>query len=419
MKVGDRLAIKSTAVRKLGLPFEYAGATASLMRVKVTGTIIANHEDGRSVEVEWDEPFDPPREWYFYTQRSTIWKLRKDDERARRLIRFAFYGADQDYAYFLGNRIPDGPEVVFDAGDGEVAVEQAPPYDIADLMAEGVFLEEVQIEQWLRNLRLKKNLILQGAPGVGKTFLALRLAYVLMQAKDKNRVTLVQFHPSYSYEDFVRGYRPTAEVGKFGLVDGPFLEICKKATADRDREYVLIIDEVNRGNISQIFGELIMLLEADKRGPEYAVSPLYRKTEQEEMQIPSNLYIIGTMNIADRSLALVDYALRRRFAFASLEPQFNNSRYRSWLENRGMPNELVQQIIARMTTLNETIAEDPHLGPAYRVGHSFFCPTGKDFSGLNLEWYSEIIVTEIQPLLEAYWYDNLDKATASCKELLG
>ena len=129
----------------------------------------------------------------------------------------------------------------------------------------------------MRNLRLKKNLILQGAPGVGKTFLALRLAYVLMQAKDKTRVTLVQFHPSYSYEDFVRGYRPTAEVGKFGLVDGPFLEICKKATADRDREYVLIIDEVNRGNISQIFGELIMLLEADKRGPEYAVSPLYRE----------------------------------------------------------------------------------------------------------------------------------------------
>lgn len=414
MKVGDRIAIKAATTQKKNLPFEYEGRTASLLRIKATGTIVANLGDGRAVEVEWDTPLNPPRDWYFYTQRSTVWHLRKDNEFAQALIRFVFEGQQQDYSFFISK--------TWDEGDleSEIALtDSVRPYAVADLVSDGVFLTEVEIDRALRLLRIKKNLILQGAPGVGKTFLAKRLGYALMEAKDDSRITVVQFHPSFTYEDFVRGYRPTAEAGKFALQKGPFLRICERADKDLDRNYVLVIDEVNRGNISQIFGELMMLLEADKRGKEHALTPLYRENDDESLHVPANLYVIATMNIADRSLALVDYALRRRFAYLTLEPQFDSGIYREWLRNRGMPETLIQRIVTRMKSLNTRIAEEPQLGDAFRIGHSFFCPLGKDFSGLNEAWYKDVITTEIKPLLEEYWYDDRDKARLACEELLG
>jgi len=287
------------------------------------------------------------------------------------------------------------------------------PYTLDDMINEGVFLEKPEIEKIIHRLQTKKNLILQGAPGVGKTFVAKKLAYAFIGEKDDSRITTVQFHPSYTYEDFVRGYRPTDEAGKFELMDGAFLEFCDIARKDEYRKYVMLIDEVNRGNLSQIFGELFMLLEADKRGE--SVTPLYRHKNkpEEKFSVPKNVYLIGTMNIADRSLALVDYALRRRFAFVTLEPMFDSNAFYNWLKKNGADAGLILKVSETMTELNKQISDDRQLGPAYRIGHSFFChkpTTSDDYSNV---WFDEIIETEIIPLLEEYWHDNkaqLEKA---------
>lgn len=413
MKVGDKIAIKSTTTQKNALPFDARGHTVSLMLIKATGTIVSNPGDGRRVEVEWDDPQPPPRSWYFYTLRSAVWRIRKDDHYAQQLIRFVFEGGEQDYEYFTTRWWGD-----LGKGEPRLPVDiVAEPYSAADLQAEGVFLNDEEVAVLLRRLRAKKNLILRGAPGVGKTFVAKRLAFALMEAKDEARLTMVQFHPSYSYEDFVRGYRPTSQAGQFELVDGPFWHICKAAEADPDHEYALVIDEINRSNVSQVLGELMMLLEADKRAKHYEVRPLYRRSDDEKLFIPPNLYLIGTMNIADRSLALVDYALRRRFAYFTLEPRYSHPIFRKWLTGHGMTQELCSMIVERMTALNKLIAEDKRLGDAYRVGHSFFCPSGKDFSSLDEGWYREIVETEIKPLLEEYWYDEPAKVQDAMKLL--
>jgi 5-methylcytosine-specific restriction protein B len=230
---------------------------------------------------------------------------------------------------------------------------------------------------------------------------------------------MVQFHPSYSYEDFIRGYRPTNEAGKFELMDGAFWQLCAKAAQDADYKYVMIIDEINRGNLSQVFGELFMLLESDKRGKKHELTPLYCSEPGESFFIPENLYLIGTMNIADRSLALVDYALRRRFSFISLESQFNSPVFRNWMKAHKVSDSLIQLITTRIQSLNDRIKNDNHLGPAFQIGHSFFCPKANDdFSDHNEAWFEEIVVTEIHPLLEEYWYDAKDKVENATNELL-
>ncbi|MEX1212347.1 MAG: AAA family ATPase [Balneolaceae bacterium] len=277
---------------------------------------------------------------------------------------------------------------------------------------EEVFMEEEELRAVVDLLQYKKNIILQGPPGTGKTFLAKRLAWLLSGRKDSARVDMVQFHPSYSYEDFIRGYRPTDS--HFELKDGLFLEICRSAIEDPDHPYVLIIDEINRGNLSKIFGELMLLIESDKRGEEFTVKLPYRKSPDEpDFFIPENLYLIGTMNTADRSLAIVDYALRRRFVFIDVMPEFGSS-FQEYLQKKEVPDFVIGLIVEKLESLNETIRKESGLGAGFQVGHSYFChpQAGND------SWYENIIHYEIVPLLEEYWFDKREKVRGLEEKLL-
>ena len=296
-------------------------------------------------------------------------------------------------------------------------VEDVPPYSVERIIDAGCFLELARLEAILGRLRDKKNLILQGPPGTGKTWLAKRLAYALIGRKSEKRVRPFQFHPNLSYEDFVRGWRP-GESGKLELVDGPFLEAVGDAAGDPYDVYVLVIEEINRGNPAQILGEMLTLLEPDKRSRDEALALSYRRRPDERVHIPPNLYVIGTMNVADRSLALVDFALRRRFAFVDLEPTFGDA-WRSWVSKRsGVGEAFLRDVERRVNSLNKAIAEDAVLGPHFQVGHSVVTPTHDDPIPDPQEWFRQVVETEIAPLLGEYWFDNLEKAREESKKLL-
>jgi 5-methylcytosine-specific restriction enzyme B len=420
MRVNDKIAIKAVSTQRKELPFDGRDQTVSRMSIKAIGTIVANRNDGKTVEVEWDPNFKE-RAWYFFTNRKAIWRLRTDvsyrfKEYAERLRDFVWFGKEQDYDWFL-KHVHNGTTV--DENVDDEAKKSHKPYSIDDLITAGVFLDEEELAQILGRLESKKAMIIQGPPGVGKTFLARRLAYALMKEIDIERLEMVQFHQSYSYDDFVRGYRPLeSKGGSFGIQNGVFYNFCQKAIEDPDREYVFIIDEMNRGNLSLIFGELLMLLEADKRGPDFAVPLIYHNPEEPRFYVPQNLYLIGLMNLADRSLAMVDYALRRRFVFVTLRPQYESEHFRRWLLERFMRPELVNLIVARMTELNRQIKDDPLLGENYQIGHSYFTPRGDNFAALDLNWYRGIIRTEIVPLLKEYWFDNPKKVDEAEARLL-
>ncbi len=296
------------------------------------------------------------------------------------------------------------------------------PYTINNILADGCFLDEDILEAMLERLRTKRNLILQGPPGTGKTWLAKKLAYALIGRKDDSKVRPMQFHPNLSYEDFVRGWRPEGN-GRLELVDGPFLQVVEDARNDLDNDYVMVVEEINRGNPASIFGEMLTLLEADKRNPDEALALAYPRDcprePVERVYIPPNVYVIGTMNLADRSLAMVDLALRRRFAFFDLEPMLNDT-WREWVnEQCGIDDGFLAGIAQRINSLNEEIAADRNLGRHFRIGHSFVTPPpGKPIEDPE-EWFEHVVKTEIVPLLHEYWFDDPDKVTAARSGLLG
>ena len=275
------------------------------------------------------------------------------------------------------------------------------------------FISETDFLQTVALLKRKKNIILQGPPGVGKTFIARKLAYEIMQEIKDVNIEMVQFHQSYSYEDFIQGLRPTQK-GGFDLRDGIFYSFCQRALAHPDRPFFFIIDEINRGNLSKIFGELMMLIEADKRGEKFALKLTYAEDEEDRFYVPSNLYIIGTMNTADRSLAIVDYALRRRFAFITLQPDYSNN-FRSFLTSKGLSAGMVEHICSAVTKVNSKIKEDINLGEGFQIGHSYFCTftTNEDEN----KWWNEILTFELKPLLEEIWFDDSTIVSEVLKQL--
>jgi len=292
------------------------------------------------------------------------------------------------------------------------------PYSVEDILKDGCFLERAEIDRLLDRLRTKKNLILQGPPGTGKTWLAKRLAFALMGQKDDSKVRAVQFHPNLSYEDFVRGWRPTGE-GKLSLADGVFMEAIKAASKEPSSKFVVVIEEINRGNPAQIFGELLTLLEAGKRTPNEALELCYPDADgkRRPVHIPENLYVLGTMNIADRSLALVDLALRRRFAFVGLEPRLGQV-WRDWVVREcAVDPGLAADIERRIAELNEQIAADARLGKQFRMGHSYVTPVHRLEAGGTKKWFQQVVETEIGPLLEEYWFDAPDEAQKAIARL--
>jgi hypothetical protein len=587
MKIGDRIAIKATFVQKLNLPFDSRGQRVSVMRIKARGTIIGNSGSGERISVSWERAFEP-RDWYFYTVRTTIWRLRPGGELSDRLIAFAFYDDSQDWSWFrnhsswsatLGDdagmrprrfwmektivsgradrqsgqhalglalwspqRSRDGRniyanmlevspgDVVFHLTDnssvssvstvnggadssfigvqgtewggqpgyrialmdhqelnpplGRVSffgtepfatelrelaesgarglfynsrlelnqgayltevtptllsilnrayealagrslphippsvrvetTEEEPvtPYTLDDAL-QSLFLEKTTAEAILQLWSAKKNIILQGPPGVGKSFAAQKLAFALMGTEARNRLGYVQFHQSYSYEDFVEGFRPTAT--GFELRPGKFVEFCRQAEADPNHTFVFVIDEINRGNLSKILGELMVLIESDKRDPSWAMSLSSGKVP---FYVPPNVYIMGLMNTADRSLAVVDYALRRRFAFVDIGSSIGISKFRDQLAGAGISERIIAILVDRLGALNNEIVGDVgNLGPGFAIGHSFFCSRPLATES-DAAWYIRIISTEIMPLLKEYWYDAPPKVARWRDQLL-
>lgn len=270
-----------------------------------------------------------------------------------------------------------------------------PPYSKDDFLNE-VYMDEDTYNTLTELLEAKNNVILQGAPGVGKTFAAKRLAYSIMGQKDTSRVAMVQFHQSYSYEDFIQGYRPSKE--GFELENGAFYKFCKEAEEDNERPYFFIIDEINRGNLSKILGELMMLIEKDKRGEK--IKLLY---SNEWFTVPQNVRIIGMMNTADRSLALMDYALRRRFAFFDFAPAFSSEGFKNYLAEKNSPK--LESLITVVESLNNTISSDESLGDGFRIGHSYFCTDDE----ITDEWLKSVVEYEVIPLIKEYWFDEPTK----------
>lgn len=277
-----------------------------------------------------------------------------------------------------------------------------------DTFLKEVYMNKEDLSTLKKLLIAKKNIILQGAPGTGKTFAATRLAYAMMGQKDESRVEIVQFHQNYSYEDFIMGYKPE-EDGGFILQKGVFYKFCRMAKSAPEKSFFFIIDEINRGNLSKIFGELLMLIENSYRSDKHAVKLAY---SDEKFYVPDNLYIIGMMNTADRSLAMIDYALRRRFAFFKMKPGFDSTGFMTYQKEIG--NAKFDKVIEAVKSLNNTILKDDSLGEGFCIGHSYFC-NQKFFDYGCLR---NIVLYDIAPMLEEYWFDNKETRNNEIDKLI-
>ena len=415
IQVGDKIAIKRACTQKLNLPFDIKNGTASAMKIIVTGTVTKNYGDGRNLKVEWNKPFDIPKMWYFFTSRITVWEVtrRSEDWMYGALLDFTFADEKQDYQKFLD--FPYWKEKYGLYGEEEETEETenieetVNTYNKQNFLTD-VFMTEENYNKLVALLKFKKNIILQGAPGVGKTYAAKRLAYSLIGAEDNSKIAMVQFHQNYSYEDFVMGYRPT-ENG-FELRNGVFYEFCQKARNDLEHNYYFIIDEINRGNLSAIFGELLMLIESDYRNK--PVTLVYKKDEQ--FSVPPNIYIIGMMNTADRSIAMIDYALRRRFSFFTMNPGFDSDGFKRMQSD--IDNPVYNDLIAEIKSLNSEIAHDDSLGEGFCIGHSYFVYDNNCQTDVEA-WLKNVVEYDILPMLNEYWFDEKTKADNWKNKLMG
>ena len=370
--------------------FYNAGSQALAKRIadKTKCTVITR-EDGK---VMWWPILYVGRQVESEEEGVYVWKLRDELEQALKEI--------------------DLSKVELNAADVDDSVHDLEPivnkkYGKEDFLAE-VYMTGAKYDRLLNVLKRKKNIILQGAPGVGKTFAAKRLAYAMMGEKDKERVDFIQFHQNYSYEDFMMGYKPT-ENGGFEMQYGVFYRFCKKAENNPEKDYFFIIDEINRGNMSKIFGELLLLIEKDYRGTSSKLA--YQNLN---FSVPENLYIIGMMNTADRSLAMIDYALRRRFSFFDMEPGFDTKGFKEYQEKLG--SDKFNALIECIKELNNEIADDPSLGKGFCIGHSYFC--GLQADECTQELLEGIVEYDILPMLSEYWFDNLTEKVAPWSEKL-
>ncbi len=312
----------------------------------------------------------------------------------------------KDYDETAATEVPDS--VVEEGGNtyGEVEFER------------DVFCEQGTFQR-LRSLLLhRQNMILQGAPGVGKTYMAKRLAYAMMGKKDENKVGMIQFHQSYSYEDFIYGYKPNAD--GFAARAGIFYKFCERAKKEPDEKFFFIIDEINRGNMSKIFGELMMLLEKEYRGEENRmILPI--DIEDSFFYVPENVYIIGMMNTADRSLAMMDYALRRRFAFVDVMPAFETDAFKAY--QKQVDDKAFDAVIEQIIKLNKNISKDDALGAEFSIGHSYFCKSYEQLQELKQQndgvknWINMVVEYDIIPMIKEYWFDNKSVADAEIKAL--
>ncbi|WP_303707120.1 AAA family ATPase [Phascolarctobacterium succinatutens] len=370
--------------------FYNAGSQALAKRIadKTKCTVITR-EDGK---VMWWPILYVGRQVESEEEGVYVWKLRDELEQALKEI--------------------DLSKVELNAADVDDSVHDLEPivnkkYGKEDFLAE-VYMTGAKYDRLLNVLKRKKNIILQGAPGVGKTFAAKRLAYAMMGEKDKERVDFIQFHQNYSYEDFMMGYKPT-ENGGFEMQYGVFYRFCKKVENNSEKDYFFIIDEINRGNMSKIFGELLLLIEKDYRGTSSKLA--YQNLN---FSVPENLYIIGMMNTADRSLAMIDYALRRRFSFFDMEPGFDTEGFKEYQEK--LASDKFNALIECIKELNNEIADDPSLGKGFCIGHSYFC--GLQADECTQELLEGIVEYDILPMLSEYWFDNLTEKVAPWSEKL-
>ncbi len=389
MKIGGRATCKQLADKYGGHFNSYKKRSCDLAeRVqKKTNCPVLKEDDGTT---KWWPILYVGKEASKKGDGSFIWRLRPELEAALKetdLSKVKLYADPEQKEDSLPIEEPTPEET------------RNEPYTREDFLKD-VYISGEEYDRINYSLERKKNIILQGAPGVGKTFAANRLAYSMMGEKDKSRIAFVQFHQSYSYEDFVMGYKPEGD--SFRLKEGIFYKFCKKAAEDPERCYFFIIDEINRGNLSKIFGELLMLIEADKRVG-YKATLAY---SDEEFSVPDNLYIIGMMNTADRSLAMIDYALRRRFSFIDMEPAFDSAGFKEY--QKGLGNKTFDDLIDEVKELNKTIENDKSLGKGFCIGHSYFCNI-RSKKDCSTQWMRNIVDYDILPMLSEYWFDKPEK----------